>query len=163
MDSYRDSNQQQQQPSLFQLNLDAQNSYYLRSSASWARILGVCGMIIAFLLGAYAIYILVELSDTYEYGRNRFMDRISRDSTTESLSASAIFLLIVALIFFFGGLFSFRFGKRISTALQANTQEGINSAFLQLRNYFALRSITLIIVLLFVLIGILGNLSNTNS
>jgi hypothetical protein len=160
MDSYRDPNQQQQP--LFQLNLDAQNSYYLRSSASWARILGVCGMLFAFVLAAYSIFILVALNK-YEYGDNRLMDRLASDNDPDSLKGGAIFLLIIGLIFFFGGLFSFLFGKRISTALRANTQEGINAAFLQLRNYFALRSITMIIVLLFVLIGVLGSLSGNNS
>lgn len=162
MDSYRDPNQQQQQP-LFQLNLDAQNSYYLRSSASWARILGVCGMLFAFIIGAYSIYILIALGNTYEYGNNRLMDRFASTNDPDSLKSGAIFLLIIGLIFFFGGFFAFLFGKRISTALRANTQEGINAAFLQLRNYFALRSITMIIVLLFVVIGVLGNLSNSNS
>jgi predicted PurR-regulated permease PerM len=161
MDSYRDPNQSQTQP-LFQLNLDANNAYYLRSSASWARILGVCGIVMAFLLAAYSVFVLVALSKTYEYGSNRFMDQLTNDNSPESLKGAAAFVMIIALIFFFGGLFSFLFGKRISTALQSNSQEGLNTAFRQLRNYYALRSITMIVVLLFMVIGILGNMGSSN-
>ena len=92
MDSYRDPNQQQQQQPLFQLNLDAQNSYYLRSSASWARILGVCGMIFAFLIAAYSVFILVALNN-YEYGNNRLMDRLSSDKVGSVGNCIPVFLV----------------------------------------------------------------------
>ena len=41
--------EQNQNTSLFQLNLDAQNSYTLRSAASWAKVLGVVSIILAVL------------------------------------------------------------------------------------------------------------------
>src|SRR5688572_10862859 len=116
----------------------------------------------AFLLAAYSVFVLVALSKTYEYGSNRFMDQLTNDNSPESLKGGAAFVMIIALIFFFGGLFSFLFGKRISTALQSNSQEGLNTAFRQLRNYYALRSITMIVVLLFMVIGILGNMGSSN-
>src|SRR5687767_13970863 len=40
---------QHQSPPLFQLNLDANNSYTLRSAASWAKVLGIVGIIIGIL------------------------------------------------------------------------------------------------------------------
>ena len=41
--------EQNQNTSLFQLNLDAQNSYTLRSAASWAKVLGIVGLIMGIL------------------------------------------------------------------------------------------------------------------
>jgi hypothetical protein len=149
MNSYQDPNQP-----LFQLNLDAENSYMLRSAASWARILGVTGIICGLIMAGFAVYMLIVFGDpNYEYGNNKLVDEFN----TNDGKASAIFILIVGLVFFLGGFFSFLFGKRIVASLRLNNQEGVNNAFLQLRNYFATRGITMILLLLLLVLGILGS------
>lgn len=155
MDSYRDPNQQQQ--TLFQVNLDAQNSYYLRSSASWARILGAVGMIVGSIIVGLFVYTLVVVSGT-DYRSERFLDSLN-GGEKEDVTLGALLFIIAGAIFFAGGLLSYLFGRRISDSLRMNNQEGMNNAFRQLRSYFALRSITVIVVLIFLLLFIIGSAS----
>ena len=53
-----EQNQPNPGTSLFQLNLDAANSYTLRSAASWAKVLGIVGIIIGILF--FGIGLLVQ-------------------------------------------------------------------------------------------------------
>ncbi|HEX2628932.1 MAG TPA: DUF5362 family protein [Chitinophagaceae bacterium] len=144
MDSYRDSNPQQEPQPLFQLNFEPQNAYMLRSSASWARILGVAGIILGVLL-------IAIFGITLSNAENRDSAGVFRDD--DNLVLGCMLFIIGGIVFIVGGVFAFRFGKRITTSLAANSQEGLNNAFLQLRNYFALRSITVILVLVLLLLG----------
>jgi hypothetical protein len=136
--------------SLFEMNLDAQNSYNLRSSASWAKVLGIVGII----TGAILIIMMgITLSRIENVGR---FSRYDRSAIEEVFAAkTGLWITILAgIIFIIGGVFSFNFGNKMNTALKANDQDGLNAGFAALRNYFALRSITLIIVLLLFLIGL---------
>ncbi len=138
--------------SLFQMNLDAQNSYNLRSSASWAKVLGVVGIIIGVL---FIIMMVIALGNTgdgnsYRYRRGGFNDVFVGDGAR----LGAWIMIITGIIFIIGGAFSFNFGNKINAALKSNDQNGLNGGFAALRNYFALRSITLIIVLLLLLISL---------
>lgn len=134
--------------SLFQLNLDATNTYTLRSSASWAKVLGVTGIIFGALLITWCAVKIVQLSQLYsQYGYYR---RSSLDMFSGSSDAKTGFWMFIlsGVIFIIGGIFAWSFGNKINAALKTNSQEGLNNAFAALRNYYALRSITLIIVLL---------------
>ena len=150
--------QQPQEPqtnsSLFQLNLDAQNSYNLRSSASWARVLGVVGVILGII---FIIIAIMAISKLNEYGGYSYRRRGGLDGMFgNDLAATKMGLWIIVLtgiIFILGGVFSFNYGNRIISSLKTNDQQGLNTAFAALRNYYAVRSITLIIILLFFLIG----------
>ncbi|NOT51718.1 MAG: hypothetical protein HOP10_10630 [Chitinophagaceae bacterium] len=136
--------------SLFQMNLDAQNSYNLRSSASWAKVLGVVGI----LTGAILIIMMgITLSRIEEVDR---YSRYDRNTIQEIFAAkTGLWIMIISgIIFIIGGVFSFNFGNRINAALKSNDQDGLNAGFAALRNYFALRGITLIIVLILFLIGL---------
>lgn len=135
--------------SLFQLNLDANNSYTLRSAASWAKVLGVVGMLVGGMFIIWCAVKLVQLSERSSYSYYR-RDVIFSGSSEDKLGAWMI--IISGIIFIIGGIFSFNFGNKINAALKTNSQEGLNTAFAALRNYYALRSITLIIVLLLILI-----------
>lgn len=140
--------------SLFQLSLDANNSYTLRSAASWAKVLGVVGMILGALFIVWCGIMLVNLSDPYEYGYYGSRSRLGMFSNSDRSSTKAgLWVFIISgVVFVIGGIFSFSFGNKINAALKTNNQEGLNNAFSALRNYYALRSITLIIVLLLLLI-----------
>jgi hypothetical protein len=149
--------EQNQQPlnlessSIFQLNLDAQNSYNLRSSASWAKVLGVVGMLTGIII---IIFFVIGMSkvNSYDYGYRRggFDDMTSFTATKTGLW---IFLL-TAIIFILGGFFSFNYGNKINAALRSNDQQGLNAGFAALRNYFAVRGITIILVLILFLLSL---------
>lgn len=136
--------------SLFQMNLDAQNSYNLRSSASWAKVLGVVGIMTGIIL---IIMMAITLSKIEGSGYSRY-DRGGGIEEIFAAKTGLWIIIITGIIFIIGGAFSYNFGNKIGAALKSNDQNGLNSGFAALRNYFALRSITLIIVLLLLLISL---------
>lgn len=136
--------------SLFQMNLDAQNSYNLRSASSWAKVLGVVGIITGAILIILMAITISQLENRYGYGGYR-------RGGLDTMFASRIGLwsvIISGIIFIIGGIFSFNFGNKISTALKSNDQDGLNAGFAALRNYFAIRAITIIIVLLLLVMSL---------
>ena len=54
--------------SLFQMNLDAHNSYNLRSASSWAKVLGVCGAITGSILIVLMLVLLSKVNEVSRYG-----------------------------------------------------------------------------------------------
>jgi hypothetical protein len=138
-----------QNTSLFQLNLDAANSYTLRSAASWAKVTGVVGMVMGILLAIMMIIAMSQIN-TRGYGREGFGDLFY---ASRGAGPGILIFFITAAVFIIGGIFSWTFGNKISIALRANDQYRMNAAFANLRNYYALRAIVLIIVLLLFLIS----------
>lgn len=143
MDQEQSTNQSN---SLFQLNLDVQNSYNLRSAATWAKVLGVVGIITGALL---IILMAITLSKT----NGRYGYRSSVDTLLAARTGLWI-VIIAGVIFIVGGIFSYNFGNKMNDSLKTSNQDGLNNSFAALRNYFALRSITIIIVALLLLISL---------
>ena len=141
--------------SLFQLNLDASNSYLLRSAATWAKVLGVVGILLGALFIIIAIIALSQAATEYDR-RGAFADVFG--TRGEAAGIGATFIILTGLIFILGAVFSLNFGNRIAAALKANDQSGLDRGFAALRNYYALRSIVLIIILLLFLISFAGSL-----
>jgi hypothetical protein len=152
----------QQQPqapttSLFQMNLDAQNSYSLRSAASWAKVTGVVGVILGIyfvIMCAIAMSEVSKYRGSYSYRRRGFSSIIGYGDAAQ---VGLWVFILSGIIFILGGMFSWQFGNRINTALKSNDQQGLNQGFTALRNYYAIRSITLIVVLIFFFLLMAGN------
>ncbi len=144
---------QNQNTSLFQLNLDAQNSYTLRSAASWAKVLGIVGLIIGGLCVVSGILVQQTLNrgGTYYNG--------SGISAGTLGNAGLVGYLIMAIMMFVSSMFALNAGNKIMTGLKANDQGTLNAGFAGARNYFAFWAILLILFLLLILIGLLGNLA----
>jgi hypothetical protein len=147
--------------SLFQMNLDVQNSYNLRSAASWGKVLGVIGIILGLVFCILCAIALSKLDSysgsSYRYRRSGLDEIFGGSSSSETKMGLWIFM-ITGIIFILGGVFSFNFGNKVNAALKSNDQHGLNQGFAALRNYLAVRSITLILVLLLFLITIAGSL-----
>lgn len=145
--------EQNQNTSLFSLNLDAQNSYTLRSMASWSKVLGIVGLILGILYILLGIIVQQAVS-SYGY----------RSYRNEGLSASFIgnaglaVYVVLGLIMIITSIFSLNAGNKINTALRSNDQGALSAGFANARNYFAFWAILIIIMLLLVLIGLLGAL-----
>ena len=146
--------EQNQNTSLFQLNLDAQNSYTLRSAASWAKVLGVVGLIIGILCVIVGVMVQQVINSSYS----------SYNYRSSGLSASSLgnmgmaVYIILGLVYILSSVFALNAGNKISRGLKTNDQATLNAGFAGARNYFAFWAIMMIIMLLFLLIGILGNL-----
>ena len=140
--------------SLFQMNLDAQNSYNLRSAASWAKVLGVVGIITGVIIIILMAIAMTQLQGYNGYGYRRGgLDGIFGGGMGATKMGFWI-MIISGIIFILGGIFSFGFGNKINAALRSSDQNGLNSGFAALRNYYAVRSITIIIVLIFLLLAL---------
>ena len=144
-----------QNTSLFQLNLDAQNSYTLRSAASWAKVLGVVGMILGICFFILGILVQQVLNNS---GSGRYYDRgIGISSKTIGTMGLAMYL-IIGLIMVISSIFAMNAGNKINRGLKTNDQAALNAGFAGARNYFAFWAIILIIFLLLVLISLAGSL-----
>jgi len=139
--------------SLFQLNLDAQNSYTLRSAASWAKVLGICGMIMGILFVILGIIVQQTVSKYggYNYSRTGF-------SASSIGNAGLAVYVIMGLIFIVSSIFALNAGNKINQGLKTNDQGALNAGFAGARNYFAFWAVLMIIMLLFVLVGIMGKM-----
>ena len=144
-------NQPQNQPPLFELNVDMNANLALRSAASWAKVLAIVGFILGFFFVIAGILVQVAMnSNTYSaYGRN--------SSIVGNIGM--VFYIIIGLIMIIGSIFSLNFSNRITTAVRTNDQFALSSGFNAARNYFAFWAVITIIFLLLCLLGVLGALS----
>lgn len=149
--------EQNQNTSLFQLNLDAQNSYTLRSAASWAKVLGICGMILGILFVILGIMVQAAISryESLDYG---YRYRSSGMSMGTLGNIGMAFYIVVGLVFVITSIFAINAGNKINGGLRTNDQATLNAGFAGVRNYFAFWAIIMIILLLLVLLGVAGNL-----
>lgn len=149
-----DQNQNQTTGSnLFQLSLDGQNSYTLRSVASWAKVLGVVSIICAILFIVGGILFQQNVSKLN-------VDRSAGFSASSLGSMGLVMYVILGLIFGMSGMFAMNAGNKIKLGLKTNNMEALNSGFAGARNFFALWAILVILMLLFFLIGILAAMGN---
>jgi hypothetical protein len=146
--------------SLFQMNIDAQNSYHLRSAASWGKVLGVVGITLGIVFCILCAITLSKLNSyggsSYRYRRSGLSDMFGGGSAAET-KMGLWMLIITGIIFILGGVFSYNFGNKVTRALKSNDQLGLNAGFAALRSYYAVRSITLILILLLFFVGFAGS------
>lgn len=138
--------EQNQTTSLFQLNLDAQNSYTLRSAATWAKVLGVCGLI----MGGLCIILGVIVQQTVsKYGSTYRQSGLSASSMA---NAGMAVYIVMGLVFIVSSMFALNAGNKINQGLKANDQATLNAGFAGARNYFAFWAIIMIIMLLLMVV-----------
>ncbi len=145
--------EQNQNTSLFQLNLDAQNSYTLRSAASWAKVLGVANIIMAIIFIILGIMVQQLVSNS---GGSFSRYRGSGLTSSDFGAAGLVVYVICGLIYGVSGLFAWNAGTKINTGLKTNNMEVLNAGFAGARNFFALWAILSIIMLLLLLITFAG-------
>ena len=140
-----------QDSSLFQLNLDAQNSYTLRNAATWAKVLGVASIIIAVLFVIFGIMIQQRIN-SYGSGLDRYRD--SGLSSSDFGAGGLVVYVICGLIYGIAGFFALNAGNKINAGLKTNNMEVLNAGFAGARNFFALWAILLILMALVLLISL---------
>lgn len=146
--------EQNQNTSLFQLNLDAQNSYTLRSAASWAKVLGIVSLIMGILFVIFGIIAQQAISKYSDFDSYRYK---SSGFSSSSLATMGLAIYVVlGLIYIISSIFALNAGNKISGGLRNNDQGMLNAGFAGARNFFAFWSILIIIGLLLVLVSLLG-------
>lgn len=137
------------------MNLDAQNSYTLRSTASWAKVLGIVSIIIAILCVIMGIVLQQAVS---RYGGDFDRYRGSGFSSGSLGNMGLAVYVIMGLLYGLSGMFALNAGNKINAGLRSNSMEMLNGGFAAARNFFAFWAILMILFLLLILIGLLGSL-----
>lgn len=149
--------EQNQGSSLFTLNLDAQNSYMLRSAASWARVLGVASLImgICFVI----LGVIVQQAVTSSGGYSTYETGGFSASTIGNMGL--VVYVLMGLVFIISAIFAMNAGNKIISGLKNNDQRTLNAGFAGARNFFALWAILTILSLVLILISVLGALGQS--
>jgi len=137
-----DINQPQNSPPLFQLNIDMNANIALRGAASWAKVLGIVGLIEGILFVIFGFLVQNAVNRGGYYGGNSNMIG----------NLGMVVYIIMGLIMIIGSVFAMNFANKISTAIRANDQVALASGFSAVRNYFAFWAVICIIFLLLLLI-----------
>lgn len=137
----------QNESTLFKLEVEEFSTGFLSETAKWAKFLSIVGFVIVSLILVGGVFLGVTLSSTPGFDLNSGMGGMS-------LVFSLIYFLI-ALLYFFPCLYMYRFSVRMKTALLANNQEALNSAFGNLKSCFKFMGITTIVFISLYLLSIL--------
>ena len=131
-----------QPENFFNLGVDAHAHDYLKDAANWAKVIAI----VAFVSAGLSIF-------------SAFLGK-SGVSTAMSIAAAVIFSLVVAGISIAINLFLLKFAQNTASALTIKNQEQFNEGINNLRIYFKILGIIIIIVLsllvLFLLFYVLG-------
>ncbi len=149
----------EQNSSLFSLTIDPQTKTHLAETAKWARFLAIVGfvfLLMVVLVGIYSTLTINRFEESY-----REMGGGAPDSFASSAGTGmAVVYTIMALIWFFPLLFTFRFANQMRSALQGNNQELLTTAFQNLKICFRYLGIVTVIFLVMIalslLFGIMG-------
>lgn len=127
---------------LFQLNIDSNAQQTLRSAVSWAKVLGIVGLILGGLFILLGVLVQSAIQRNAGYGEN---------AALLGNVGMAVYI-ILGVVMIISSIFALSFGNKIGTALRANDQYSLASGFAAVRNYFAFWGILCIIfMLLFIL------------
>ncbi|MGZ8516752.1 MAG: DUF5362 family protein [Chitinophagaceae bacterium] len=151
--------EQNQDSSLFSINVDQTGKTHLAEAAKWAKFLSILGFIMCGLIVLIGIFFGSFFSMfSSRYGSSQYNDLPA--SSTGLGAAMAIYYVVIALVYFFPCLFLFRFATKMKTALGSGDQEVLNSSFQNLKASFRFVGVLTIIGLAFLVlalvVGMLG-------
>ena len=136
------------------LHIDSISFNYLRETSKWAKFLAIIGFI---MTGVFVLFAF--------FGATMFSTLMRTNPYGGDIAGSFGFIitivyLIVAAISFFLSLFLYRFGARTLAGLQATDQDSLNDGIGNLKSFFKMYGIIVIIYLGFLalalLLGVLG-------
>ncbi len=109
---------------------------YLLDAAKWGKFLAVTGLISCFVMVAGAFYAGYYISHLPSYSFGSSMGR-----------AITAFYIFFAVIWFYPCVFLYKFSTKLIEALKNNSQEYIESAFINLRSAFKFMGVVTIVIL----------------
>lgn len=136
---------QNQDSSLFGLNIDPAAKGHLAEAARWAKFLAIVGFITCALIvvvGIFAGSLFSMYSNKYEG-----FDQNVKVNTTGLGAVAAVFYVLIALLYFFPCLYLFNFASKMKAALLSNDQNILTSSFQNLKKTFRYVGILTIIML----------------
>ncbi|MFI5185916.1 MAG: DUF5362 family protein [Chitinophagales bacterium] len=145
---------QNQESSLFGLNIDPVIKSHLSETARWAKFLAIVGFICCALIVVFGIFFVSNIgSFERSYGFNEGPSLSSLGPTM------VVMYILIAVLYFFPCLFLLRFSNKMKTALAADNQADLTVSFQNLKVLFRYVGILTIIVLtIYVLALLFGGL-----
>jgi preprotein translocase subunit SecG len=146
--------EQNQDSSLFGMNVDQAGRSHLGEAARWAKLLAIAGFIMCGFIVLMAIFFgsfMGGFMNRYG-GSNPYNDISARDGVG---AVVAIYYIVIAVLWFIPCLFLYRFSTKMKMALASNDQEVLNGSFQNLKATFRYLGIITIILLAFMVLGLL--------
>lgn len=157
--------EQNQDSSLFGINVDQTAKSHLAEAAKWAKFLSIMGFIFCGFIVLIGLFFGTFMSMfSSRYGENNPYNDFP--ASTGFGASMAVLYIVIALIYFFPCLFLFRFSVKMKAALASNDQEVLNTSFQNLKASFRYVGIIMIVMLAFwalaLIIGVLGVATGSN-
>ncbi len=132
---------EQNETTLFKLEIEGSSSRFLSETAKWAKFLSIVGFILCGLLVILALFMGTLMGTTFSQieGAGLLGGGMSIFVT--------LFYLIIAVLYFFPCLYLFRFSNKMKGALIENNQVEMTSAFENLKSCFKFMGIMTIVIL----------------
>ena len=146
--------EQNQNPSLFGLNVDATSQSNLSEAAGWGRFLAIVGMVCCVLLVIFGIIAATALSSLDSKFQRDFGGPGSDVSSAMGVTIAVTYIFF-AVIYFFPCMFLLRFANHMKSALRSNDQATLNESFKNLKVTFRYMGILTIIGLVFLVLALL--------
>src|SRR5215471_4920943 len=138
-----DENQNYKENSLFDLSIDETAKNHLRSMATWSMVIVVSAVI------GYVLAIVKALQTKPQTIQS---EGFGASFTTGGNLGSAIFGIVIGLLI---NYFLFQFANRINRGVSGMSQSDLDTGFYNLKIYFAIIGVLLIIVLVIVFLVLL--------
>ncbi len=119
---------------------------HLKETASWAKLLGIVGLVLSIILGLVGLFASANLQAVG-----------GMDIAGGAVIISVIYL-IIAGVYFALSLFMFRFSAKMKTALETIDQENFNTSLYNLKMAYRIMGIITIIYLVFIALALIVNI-----
>ncbi len=146
--------EQNQNPSLFGLNIDATGQSNLGDAARWAKFLAIIGMVMCVFLVIFGIYAATAFSSLDNSFRRGGYGGGYYGGSGLGITI-AVTYIIISVIYFFPCMFMLRFSNHMQNALKANDQASLNESLKYLKVTFRYMGVLTIIFLALFLMGLL--------
>lgn len=133
--------------SLFELQIDQQVSSYLSETAKWGKFLAIMGFIgcgILVLVGIFAGSLMASLS--------------SIEGAAIGTSFLMVIYILLALLYFFPCLYLFNFASKMQKAIRSNDQIQLTESFKNLKSCYKFMGILMIVILAIYALAFIGGL-----
>ncbi len=149
--------EQSHDSSLFNLSIDSTTASTIKTSTQWARILGICGIIMGALIVIVGLVFPTIMKASM---RSQGFSSYNRDSMDSAMSAGLgigmVMYIIIGGLTILGNVFLLNYANKTTNALKTNDSMMLNAGMAGLRNYFTFWGIIMLLWILLMVIAILG-------
>ena len=142
--------EQNNDQSLFGLNVDTQARSFLSETAKWGKFLAILGIIICVLIVLAGIVVATQYAEF-----DKAISGYGNDNPFAKLGPGiAVVYILIAVVYFFPCLYLLRFSNHMKTALLSDNQEKMTIAFKNLKSMFKFLGILTIVGIAIYLLAI---------